>query len=121
MSLDFQSMQDDTDSIISDWGENYIIRRTSNSYGDNGIPATNEAVVESFVGDKQPYKGNVTNIPVSLQEMVENVIYCREDIAVLENDLIYDANGVFEYVVFMKRYEDHYEVYTRKSDGAEVR
>ncbi len=121
MSLDFQSMQDDTDLIIDDFGETYIIKRTSNAYGDDGLPSTSESTIESFTGDKQPYRGNVANMPVSLQEKVENVIYCRENIAVLEDDLIYDTSGEFEYVVFMKRYEDHYEVYTRKSDGADVR
>lgn len=121
MSLDFSLLQDDTDKILDDWAESYTIKRTTPTYDDKGLPTANESTVETFVGDKQPYRGNTKNIPVALQEMIDNVIYCREDIAVVEDDLIYDSEGVFEYVVFMKRYEDHYEVYTRKSDGAEVR
>jgi len=121
MSLDFASMQADTDSILADFGETYTIKRTAITYADTGIPTPTESTIETFVGDKQPVKGDTKNIPVSLQVKADNVIYCREDILVVEDDLIYDSEGNFEYVVLNKQYEDHFEVFTRKSNGAEVR
>lgn len=108
----------DIEPILTEWGETLTIKRSAKVYGASGIAVQTWATVSTFTGHWQPGDGKAIEVEVGRKVVYTAKIIAEPDIAVLEGDKIYRADGTFEYVAYVKRYRGHITIYTEKTRGA---
>jgi len=107
-------MKLDTVNILTDWGEDLIIKRPSNTYGDSGMPTESLATVGTFTGDWQPISGKIQSEESGLAIKSDAQVIFAITVDVQENDQIYRDDGSFMYCNYVKSYEDHLTVFLTK-------
>jgi len=111
----------DTAAILSDdgWEETLTIKRASNTYDAVGLASIIWETVGTFLGDWQPVTGEVVQAEKGLEVKSVARVLCSVTCQADENDKIVRANGSELYVNYVRKYEDHYTVYLKKTKGAE--
>lgn len=109
-------MQQDTLDILDKWGETLTIKRRINTYSDTGVANTIWTNIDTFTGDWQPLPGSAIVEEEGLEIKSKSQIMAAFDTAVLAGDRIYRDDGTFEYVNYVRRYEDHITIRMKKTE-----
>ena len=107
-------MKLDTINILTDWGEDLIVKRPSSSFDGVGIPTDTPKTIGTYTGDWQPVSGKVQEEESGLAIKSDAQVIFAITVDVQENDQIYRSDGSFMWVNYVKSYEDHLTVYLTK-------
>lgn len=116
-------MAADTETILDEWEETLTVKRGIITYDDKGVASESLSTLGTFEGDWQPvtgqmYQEEVGNLVLSDARVITEVADSNKEIngiAITENDRIYREDGTFEYVNYMKYYEDHTTIMLKKT------
>lgn len=115
------TIADDTDDILSVWGETVTIVRNTITYDDFGDRTDSWAQVASVEADLQPMSTNMTAREIGFEKKSTHAIYVPVTTTVAAGDRLRPSGWVAgndEYVVTgVWSYEDHLEVHALKVEG----
>lgn len=101
-------MKADTERILEIWGEPLSVKERIISYDTEGkVKIDKWDIVDTIVGDWQPITGSAIREEQGFEVKSTSQIIAAHDVNVKPGDRIYRADGTFERVNYVKRFEDH--------------
>jgi len=110
-------MQQDTLNILNEWGETLTIKRRSNEYDDTGMATVTWIEIGDFTGDWQSLPGSAIIEEEGLSVKSSSQIIAAYNTDVRAGDRIYKAGGTYEYINYVRFYEDHVTIRMKKTEG----
>ena len=112
------NMKADTLTILDEWGELVTIKRASLSYDSAGMAAQSWATDSSVAGDWQPSSGDTERAEAGREIKTDAILILPFDADILEGDRVYRSDGSFEYVNYVKKFEDHITGFLTRTAGS---
>ncbi|MCK5020495.1 MAG: hypothetical protein KAS32_25985 [Candidatus Peribacteraceae bacterium] len=113
-------MRQDTVNILSTGAigsELFIVKRSVEFYDGESKATITWTQVETFNGDWQPVDGNTIRAEEGLADKSDAVCYGPYGIDVLGGDRIYRADGSYEYINYVRPFDEHTEIFVTKTKG----
>jgi len=111
-----QARQDTLD-LLDEWGETLTVKRRSASYGAGGKATITWTTIGTIVGDWQPLPGSAVIEEAGLEVKSSSQIFTVYNASVQAGDRIYKADGSYEYINYVKPYEDHMAIRMKLTEG----
>lgn len=107
----------DTDGILAVWGEALEVKRPAKTPTATGMTQVWTTVV-AFIGDWQPVSGKTMTREEGRNVKSNSQVFAALGLNVQEGDRIYKADGTFEYVNYILKFEDHLQIMLTVSIGS---
>lgn len=105
----------DTKNIaLSDFKEKLYIKKPTLSYGSYGEASLTWTTASQVSGDIQPVDGKTIIAEVGREEKTTHRVFLEYDVDIKSGDRIYQVGGTYYKLNYIRRYEDHLEVYVIK-------
>jgi head-tail adaptor len=111
--------QADTLAILGRWAESIDVHRATLTYDGAGLASESWASVGVIQADWQTKPGTVITTESGEKRIADAVIQAPAGVNVAEHDRVYRCDGSFEYVVYVKTYEDHTAIYVNRTEGSD--
>ena len=117
MGVNLTAMKEDTTQILTDWGESLIIKRATLAHDDEGKPTETWDTQGTVTGEWQPVRGSTERDEAGRRIKSDAQVICVVGENVLVADRIYRADGSYETISYIKKYEDHWTIFLTKTEG----
>ena len=110
-------MKADTVQLLSVWGESLVVKRATATY-DGAGKATQDWTTEigTYLGDWQPVSGNTQRIEAGMAIKSTSQVIFPVTANIKAGDRVYRADGSYEDVNYIKKYEDHITAFLVKTE-----
>lgn len=117
MAINLDAMKQDTDDILTDWGETLTVKRASQAYDGTGRVTQTWTEVADYTGDWQPVSGEIQRAEAGRQVKSKSQVIVAFDADILAGDRIYRSDDSYEIVNYTKKHEDHMTVFLTDVEG----
>lgn len=116
MSL-LDRMRQDTTDYLDEQGETLTLKRKTVVYGTGDKYTETWSTVGTFVGDWQQVSGDTVRREVGLAVKSTSEIFVEYDTEALAGDRVYRADGSYEEINYIQKWQDHAVLMTRVTEG----
>ena len=107
----------DTLDFLDEWGEAMILKRSAITYDSMHRAIVTWVAIASFVGDWQALPGSIIQEEEGLKVKSDAQIISSFSLGVKANDRVYRSDGTYEYVNYVRPYEDHLTIRVTRIQG----
>jgi SPP1 family predicted phage head-tail adaptor len=109
--------QQDTLDFLDEWGETMTLKRKSTSYDGLGKATVTWVTITTFVGDWQTLPGSIVQEEQGLKVKSDAQVITAYNQDIRQYDRVYRQDGTYEYVNYIRKYEDHLTIRVTRTQG----
>lgn len=110
-------MRADLPVVIADFKETVTIKRSTVSYNTKSEGTPSWVTVTTAQGDKQPLSGRLQRAEATLEVKSDAFIILPYNTNIEENDRVYYADGSFDTVNYLRKYNGHITAFMKHVEG----